>query len=368
VALCALVMAGGLGCAEVRDPPDASPRRDALGPSAEAGPSNLPPCSAEEAVPLDPVPADVLILLDRSGSMGTAFGAGTRYDAVAATLVEVVGAYAQHVRFGYQELPGRQGCEGQGLDVCCVSPPVLGIGADSAAVVGAILAAEPVEGSTPLASTLQVALGYWSGLGDAVENRYVLLATDGAPTCTLTGELASGGVPTSPACADALAVVSALAAVSVRVIVLGVGPNLAENVAGGGPCLDALAHAGGAAASPGSPGYYAASDPEQLRAAVAQIFGGVTRPSCAFRLFEPGDNTEDEVAVFLDGQRIPRDKPDGWKLVEGSPKEPPFVRITGVYCDQIQAFAIREVKVHYHCPVCVDVTECTSDETRQEAL
>jgi hypothetical protein len=367
--LCALVVAGGLSCAEVRDPPDASPRRDALGPSAEAGHgNNLPPCSAEEAVPLDPVPADVLILLDRSGSMGTAFGAGTRYDAVASTLAEVVAAYGQHVRFGYQELPGRQGCEGQGLDVCCVSPPVLGIGADGAAVVGAIQAAAPVEGSTPLAATLQAALGYFSGLGDTVENRYVLLATDGAPTCTLTGALASGEVPSAPACADALAVVAALAAVSVRVIVLGVGPNLADDVAGGGLCLDALAHAGGAAASPGSPGYYVAGNPEQLHAAIAQIFGGVTRPSCVFRPFSPEDNTEGDMAVFIDGQRIPRDKPDGWSLVESSPKEAPFIRITGVYCDQIRSFAVREVKVHYDCRVCVDVTECISDEPRQEAL
>ena len=348
---------GGLACAELDESADGGGRRDAVGASLEGGSANLPACSAKEAVQLDPQQADVLILLDRSGSMDTAFGSSTRYQSVASLLADVAASYAGRVRFGFQELPGRQGCGGQALAACCASPPTVGVAWDNtAAVVAAIAGAAPLDGSTPTAAALQAARGYYDSLGDGIENRYVLLATDGAPNCTLAGALSSGGTPEAGACADALAEVGALVADSVRVIVLGVGPDLADDATPGATCLDAMAHAGGSAASPGSPGYYAAGDTGQLQLAVEQIFGGVARPSCLLRFRSKIQDTS-TIAVFLDGQRIPRTTGNGWEL--DTTQDPPAVRITGEYCAEIQEFRVSSIEARFGCPPCVDIAGCT---------
>ena len=144
--LLAFLAGSGLACADVDDSPDAGVRRDALGPSLEAGAAAALPCALEEPVRFAPKPVDVLLLLDRSGSMDTAFGSSTRFSAVASLLADVVASYAKNVRFGYQEFPGRQGCEEQSTAACCTSPPTVSITADSAAaVIAAIAGASPIK-------------------------------------------------------------------------------------------------------------------------------------------------------------------------------------------------------------------------------
>jgi hypothetical protein len=354
--LLALVVAGGFACAGVDDATDGGGRQDAVALVPDGGPTNSLGCSFKATVPLVPQPADLLVLLDRSGSMDTAFGSGTRLQAVASELTDVVTAFAEHVRFGYQELPGRQGCSGQAGAGCCASAPTVGVAADNvAAVVAAIAAASPVDGNTPTAAALRAADGYYDALADGIDNRYVLLATDGAPNCTLAGDLSAGNPSNVGACADALAEVAALVSAGVRVIVLGVGPDLAADTTGEATCLDALAHAGGAAASPGSPGYYSASDPVELQLAIEQIFGGITRPSCVLP-FRSGVVDTTAVALYLDGQQIPRTSQNGWRL--DTSVTPPVARVTGVYCDEIQAFQVKTIEARFGCPPCIDILEC----------
>jgi hypothetical protein len=355
LACVALFLLGGLACADVDDSVDRGTRRDASADSSDGKPSSSTGCEEKEAVNLDPRQVDVLILLDRSGSMDTAFGPGTRYQAVASLLSNLVLTYTAHVQFGYQEMPGRQGCESQLFAGCCASPPSVGVAGDNAqTVVAAITAAAPMDGNTPTAASLQAALAYYETLDDGVANRFVLLATDGAPNCTLAGALSSGDA-TGRACTDALLKVSELVSLGVRVIVLGVGDGLADDANAENLCLDEMAHAGGAAASPGSPAFYAASDPQQLQLAVEQIFGGVTRPSCLLRFHSSVDDST--LAVFLDGQQIPRSLVgDGWHL--DTSLSPPGVRITGVYCGMIESFQVSLVEARFGCPPCIDLLGC----------
>jgi hypothetical protein len=303
-----------------------------------------PGCHALQRVDLGP-PPEVLLLLDRSESMGTSFGTSTRYQTVAAVLADAVAGYAARIRFGYQELPGRQGCAG--LAVCCASPPLLGVAErNQEAVVAALLAAPPLAGGTPLAASLAAALDYYLGAGVAGGNRFVLLATDGSPNCTGTGALAAGQTADDPACVDALAQAAALVAVGVRVIVLGVAVAPAEDTAAGTGCLDRLAQAGGAAASPGSPAYYPARDPEELARALARILGALERPSCLLDL-PAGVKEFLDMAVYLDGQRIPQSASNGWQPdTQSNPKR---VRITGEYCDRIQTLQVVEIEARFQC-------------------
>jgi hypothetical protein len=149
----------------------------------------------------------------------------------------------------------------------------------------------------------------------------------------------------SAGCADAVAEVDALVGLGIRVIVLAMGQELADDVSDSVACLDALAHAGGAAASPGSPGFYATSDPADLEFAIEQIFGGVTRPSCRIQLTQipDGYSLQDE-EVLLDGQPIQK---SNWAWDKS--QKPPSVVIMGSDCERIQHFQVSHITVQFQC-------------------
>lgn len=356
-----------VACAGVDEPAVVDASADAIAPRPDAGDTGgsggSKGCSAK-SLELDLHKADVLLLLDRSASMETAFGSSTRHDAVAAVLSSLVQTYATHVRFGLEEMPGRQGCESYSVAGCCASSPVVGIApGNTQSVLASIAGSSPMDGNTPTASALRAARDYYATLDDAIPDRYVLLATDGVPNCTAKGGLsnAMGGDSTDPACADALAEVTTLAGMGIRTIVLGVGSGVSQSSGGVETCLDSLAHAGGAAASPGLPGFYSAGDPVELQLAVEQIFGGVNRPSCALR-FERALENDSTLAVFLDGREIPKSTKDGWVPVVNSTKNVTGLRVVGVYCDKIQTFQIGRVEAWFGCPPCVDGPECNGKD------
>ena len=360
--LVAFLMAGGGACADVDDFVGAAPVVDAAVAPVDSDPARAFQCVDPDPLKSKPAvkfqPADVLVLLDRSGSMDMAYGAGTRYQAVATALSDVVATYSPHVRFGFQEMPGRQGCGGALFGACCASPPLVDIAdGNTQAMPAAIASALPMDGSTPTAASLRLAREYYQTLADGIDNRYVLLATDGTPNCTLVDTLSSGDAldAASAACVDALAEVNAMVALGVRVIVLGVGIGLADDPSGDATCLDALAHAGGVAASPGYPGFLTLSDSQQLHMAIEQLFGGIVRPPCSVH-FSNKVASPLNMAVYFDGKEIPRSWVDGWQL--DSPTHPQAVIITGTYCDQIQYFQVAQVEVGYSCTTCVEGQEC----------
>jgi hypothetical protein len=230
-----------------------------------------------------------------------------------------------------------------------VSPPLVPVADGNVeAIVGALSAAGPLDGNTPTAGALRTARDYYQGLDDGVDNRYVLLATDGVPNCDIAGALAPSvtSKDRSAGCADAVAEVDSLVGLGIRVIVLAMGQGLADDISGSTACLDALAHAGGAAASPGSPGFYATSDPADLAFAIEQIFGGVTSPSCRIQLTQIPDHysVRDE-AVLLDGQPI---DPSNWDWGDKS-QNPPSVVIKGSDCERIQHFQVSQITVKFAC-------------------
>jgi len=181
-------------------------------------------------------PPDVLILLDHSGSMGGLVGAQSKWSHATSAVNKLVTAFPGELRFGLMLLPALgSSCSGGVLDV-----PV---GDNTAAAISTALSATPpTGGGTPIAASLQNALG---ALGASA---FVLLVTDGGETC--------GGDPVSE--------VKLLHAAGIRTYVVGFGGAV------DGGQLDAMAVAGGTARAV-TPRYYEAPDVTKLGDALETI-------------------------------------------------------------------------------------------------
>jgi hypothetical protein len=358
-ALLIIIAALGLACRRVG--PGGADGGEEVAPAplplVEAGASACPDLTLR--VPLDYKVADVLILFDRSGSMITEFGAGTRYSVEAALLSDVITAYQDKLRFGFQQFPSRDmpGCEGHALG-CCADPPSVGVALGQAkAIAAAVSAAAPVGGSTPTAEALKLAREYFTDLDDGVADRYLLLSTDGQPSCGANGRLAEddvydvNGNLVAGACHDAVAEVEALRELGVTVIVLGVGPGLQNDPGRVPSCLEELARKGGWPRPDGQTWFFSGTEPVRLETALQQIFGGLTRPSCD-RDLEQLPPDPDRVEVFFDGHQVPRSNQQGWDFTP--PSNTRHIRIFGEYCHRLQRFQVSTVDIRLGCPPCTE--------------
>jgi hypothetical protein len=107
-------------------------------------------------------------------------------------------------------------------------------------------------------------------------------------------------------------------------------------------CLDAIAQAGGVATSSGTSAAYSVSDPQELQLAIERIFGAAARPSCDFSMAALTEAAV--VGVYLGAYPIPRGAEDGWHWEAALPG----IRVTGVYCQQIQQFQVG-FEVRFDC-------------------
>jgi hypothetical protein len=302
--------------------------------------------------------ADVLLLFDRSESMMTEFASGTRYSVVADLLGELVEVYQDKLRFGFQPFPDAQACAGHSPGCCAAGPSVPIALGNASAVRAAIAAAAPPGGSTPTAEAFRNALAHFTGLDDGITDRYVLLSTDGKPSCDINGKLAdtdvldADGTRVAGACHDALEQVNRLVAAGIKVIVLGVGSGLQDDPGGPPGCLEEIARVGRGpmlAMPQDRPWFYSGSAPDKLELALQQIFGGAIQPTCQLMLTKaPVDPTQ--VAVFLDGHQVPRNRNYGWDYE--SPDDPSLIRFFGEYCRRIDRFQVGAIEVRYGCPPC----------------
>lgn len=323
------------------------------------------PCGqAVQSLFFVPRPVDVLVLFDRSGSMSRAFGASTRFDVAQTMLDDIVKAYETRIRFGFQAFPAPGGCGGDGdAASCCAQPPSVPVGTMHAEAIGVTMqAAAPVSGNTPTAEALRLAGLYFASLADGVEDRFVLLATDGQPSCRLDGTLGRdvvrSGERIEGPCLDALRQVQALRAVGVRVIVVGIGADLAMGAQGAPSCLEELARSGGAARQGAAgPSFFSASEPKDLERALQRIFGAVIQPSCTISMSRAAPDPAN-VAVFFDDQEIPYDPRgfDGWKWVEGS--EGKVMLVTGASCQRLERLQVQNLDIRLGCEPCRSPGSC----------
>jgi len=273
---------------------------------------------------------EILIVLDRSGSMNndendqTCVGGCpiSKWTETTASINETVQETQSAIRWALKFFPT--------TGMCGVSAGVtVAPGLEQATVIANALAQVQATGATPTQLALTSALTALESIGTP-NPKYVLLATDGLPTCGTALN------PTTPDSAAAIAAVSSLAAAGIPTFVVGVGavPTAQDT-------LTQMAVAGGRARSGGT-AYYAASDPGSLIAALSTIAASTI--SCSFALPAAADPTHITVRATANDV-IPMDATDGWIYSAADQS----IVLTGSWCDKMRAGTLVTVDVDIGC-------------------
>jgi hypothetical protein len=293
-------------------------------------------------------PAEILLLLDRSASMQeppSVKPAVTtpKWDLIVPALEQVVRDTSATVQWGLKVFP-----EGEG-DACVAGSVTdrvdVPIAANNATAVLAAIERTTDEGNgTPTGDAVAAAAAYLRTL--ATNNRkYILLATDGEPSCAGTKEGQSSARP------HALAAVGDAANAGIHTFVVGVATtkDSATDV------LNDLAEAGLEPRTDPALRYYLGTTQADLSAALALIAGQAS--SCVFPLTPPPPIKNDpaKLGVYLDagGTKIPYDGSalNGWAFVDA---ENSALEVHGAWCDAIKNASADQVQIVYGCPA-IDV-------------
>ena len=263
--------------------------------------------------------ADVLLVLDRSGSMNYSINQNCSCDPYSnpqvvcddlsncmtrwSTLGEALGITLSSTPFLHW---GLKVFSSPDVGPCAVTGGVdVPVGADTTAAIQAQIAAIAPAGETPTAAAILAATAYLETQADT-NSKVILLATDGDPNC-------GGSVPSvynDDVEGTTLAIKQARnAGFLVYVIGMGKVGNLED-----------FAQAGG------SGSYYPGQSPEEITHALAAISKAAT---CTFALASmPSDPTG--VAVYLDKTIIPQDASEGWTFGANART----VLLHGSFCDR----------------------------------
>jgi len=312
------------------------------GTTADPGPSGGNPAPTVEAncgndaKNMTRTDADLLLVLDRSGSMTNDIASDNPCNAGSTTCAErwatmiqamrvVLAASPASIYWGLKffSSPAVSTAMGTTPMGCVVLPEMevpIGTGTGDG-IVGSIAGAIP-NYNTPTRAAIDTATAYLSKLNDG-RNKYILLATDGEPNCSVNGPYA-----TSPDLEATFRSIAAAKAAGIAVYVIGVGPYEAN--------LKEMATRGGTG------DFYPALSPQSLVAALQAIVGTIA--SCVYTMSStPPD--PNNLGVYLDKQLVPQSPTDGWTL-----SAPNAVTFNGPTCDRIKAGSYKDVQVLFGCP------------------
>lgn len=277
------------------------------------------------------VPADMLIVLDNTESMGWSLTAdsdcgrtancSSRQSVVMPAVADVVSSNPQ-INWGLQLMivPNDTGtCE-------VYTKPQVPVGADTAAAIKSQLASVQLGLSTPTAAALNSATGYLKGLDDG-NDKAILLATDGEPNCHAGADWSTDDLSgASSAAADAYKA-------GFPVYVIGIGPSTTN--------LGQLAQSGG------TQKYYPATSPSDLTAALASI-AKVVSATCTFKAnATPPDKTL--VYVYVDKKLVTQSASNGWQF-DSSDSTGATITLTGSTCSDMMSGKTTQVQIVFGCP------------------
>ncbi len=272
-------------------------------------------------------PADVLLVLDRSGSMdyststdsNCSRGSTTctaRWPALTSAVDSTLTSTSGTINWGLKLYSSPNG------SACTVNSGVeVPISATSVSAIQSQIAAISPSNNTPTAQAIAAATAYLSTVNDP-NGKFILLATDGEPNC------APGGSSSTTNVQGTVDAIAAAKAAGFLVYVIGIGPSVGN--------LDNFAAAGG------TTNYYPATSPQALTDAFASISKLVA--TCVFTSTKPPP-APDNVAVYLNKNLVTKDDADGWSF--GSDTQ--TIILKGNSCDEAMA-ANSAVQILFGCP------------------
>jgi len=315
----------------------------ATGPDSALGSGGLDGSSSEGTggpncgftqVATSQMPADVLLVLDRSGSMSYSIDGDcncppsssppvcassstctSRWPAMAAAVNTTLNS-ASAIQWGLKFFTSPAG------GTCTVNPGVeVPISAASVPIIEAQIANAVLANSTPTAAAITAATAYLQTIADA-NPKAMVLATDGDPNC-------GGGSPNVDDTSGTLGAINAARSAGFPVYVIGIGPSVSN--------LYAFAQVGG------TTDYYPATSAQALADALKAISGAVT--TCTFLLNQlPPD--ANNLAVYLDKSLVPEDSSNGWSF--GASEQ--AIVLNGSFCATVRSGPPSLVQALFGCP------------------
>jgi hypothetical protein len=305
------------------------------------------------AIPLEPGHADVLLVLDRSGSMSTpvlSTGGPTYWETVLEASARVLPEVETSLNLGVTCFPWGESEE----DRCTVMPAVgVAPGPNRAGEVMRFLqsAGEPA-GNTPTFAAIATAAEYLRSRRPVRGPQFIVLATDGEPNCNLATRYEDcdcdgreaiycwgprdGG--NASGCLDTVRVVEqlrGLAAEGIYTLVIGV---ISEEVYAAdllAAHLDAMAIAGGRPRGGAGQQFYRAQSPEEIRRGFEDAL--LPLSYCQLRVADGEAAVSDHVALQgVGSELIARDPThrDGWDWSDGTRRE---LEVFGAACERLVA-------------------------------
>ena len=282
------------------------------------------------------------------GGIGATAGCGatSKWALVTPALAQVVAATEADVNWGLKFFPDSMATN------CAVgTTAAVDVGPGNAAKIAAAIAGATMTNGgavgypgTPTRAVAMEAATYMAALTDK-RPKYILLATDGAPTCGAT----DGGIPNATGDDSAAAVTAVAAAHTAGFPTFVVG--ISTSAAATDMTLTKIANAGGLARA-GTPAYYPVANAADLSAAIRTLVG--VAATCTFQVgpapTDDGTTDLEKINVFGDGTEIPRDPnhANGYDYVDATMQS---VQVYGPLCDQIMSGTIRDVTVTFRCLV-----------------
>jgi Mg-chelatase subunit ChlD len=296
----------------------------------------------------------VYLVIDGSGSMTDNLGGTDRWSALRSALMDpdgVVPTLQSVVEFGMvlydgavlggvadlldAIIPGLGAvipqAGGEGCPRIITIDPTL----DNFAALDQAYPAMPLGGSTPTHSALQsvmdnVTMQVENAPDQDIGPQYVVLATDGEPNDLCSGDLALDVRP------GVIAAVEQGAAAGVKTFVI----SLAGQDAALQAHLEQVAAAGNTGQAPFTP-----TSKDDLVAVLTEIIGGAV--TCAVRLNGEVDaGAECRGTVEVNGNALPCNDPNGWRLLDAS-----TIELTGQACDDFRVNPDALLRADFPCGV-----------------